>query len=533
MKYLLSHAVDHSAQRTPDQVAFRCRNEHISYAQLARRSNQLAHLLVEQSVERGDRVGILMPRCLESAVAVYGIMKSGAAFVPINPGLPVAAQVALVNNCGLRHIVATDIPHADVREQLDSVIGPASTGDVEDIISWDACSQLAGDAPPDVRITERDLAYIMYTSGSTGQPKGIMHTHRSGLSYAELSVETYDVRPEDRIANHSPLHFDMSTFGYFAGPLAGATTVIVPEEYTKLPASLARLMEDEQITIWYSVPASLIQLLTRGAIDQRDLKSLRWVKFGGEPFPLKHLHLLMRAWPHATFSNVYGPAEVNQCTWYHATDADAEGGQPLPIGRVWPNTDGLVLNEDDCPVDDGTTGELMIRSATMMLGYWNEPELTRRSFFRDANAETDRVYYRTGDLVFRNEDGNYVFQGRRDRQIKSRGHRVEMDDVEAALVACPKVIESAVWPVDDGEGSRVIAAAVVVAVNSQLSEADIAAFVKTRLPSYAVPVSIAVRRDFPRTATGKTDRRALHQAVQTEAGKFNEQSVGGQHEESA
>ena len=183
-----------------------------------------------------------------------------------------------------------------------------------------------------VKILESDLAYIMYTSGSTGAPKGIMHTHHSGLSYAKLSTQVYDVKPSDRIANHAPLHFDISTFGYFSGPLASATTVIIPDAYTKLPASLSTLMEQEKISIWYSVPLALVQLLHNGVLEARDLSSLRWVLYGGENFMPKYIRSLMALWSNATFSNVYGPAEVNQCTFYHL-NMPPESDGPIPIGK--------------------------------------------------------------------------------------------------------------------------------------------------------------------------------------------------------
>jgi len=511
MVFLLPQTIDEMASRSPEHEAFRCRGEGLSYAQLVAQTNRLAHLLIERGVKPGDRVGVRLPRCLESPVAVHGIMKAGAVFVPIDPWLPESAVVRLLADCGVRHLITHDVPWALSDSSLETIIGPEAVDGLIPVLPWTTLDAFPADRCPDVRTTERDLAYIMYTSGSTGRPKGIMHTHRSGLSYAELSVHTYDVRSEDRIGNHSPLHFDMSTFGYFAGPLAGATTVLIPEEYTKLPASLSQLMEVERLTIWYSVPSPLVQLHTRGALERRDLTSLRWIKYGGEPFPMKHLKALMEHWPHARFSNVYGPAEVNQCTWYHLQQGDADDPQqPVPIGRVWEDTDGLVIDPDDEPITNELPGELVIRSATMMQGYWNQAELTEKSFYTHSDGtDGDRVYYRTGDLVRRRLDGNLVFLGRLDRQIKTRGHRVELDDVEAALVSCDHVVEAAAWPVDDGEGSRLIAAGVILDAESELTVIEVMSAVRKCLPAYAVPSQIDVHRDFPRTATGKIDRRAL------------------------
>ena len=195
-----------------------------------------------------------------------------------------------------------------------------------------------------------DLAYILYTSGSTGDPKGIMHTHRSGLAFAQWAAATYDLRAEDRLSNHAPLHFDLSTFDLFAGALAGATTVIIPEAITKFPASVAKLMADERISVWYSVPFALIQLLQRGNLAARDLSALRWVLFAGEVFPTKHLRSLLAALPGPRYSNLFGPTETNVCTYYHVDVLAEDSDETIPIGIVCENAHGLVVDAEGQPL---------------------------------------------------------------------------------------------------------------------------------------------------------------------------------------
>ena len=174
--------------------------------------------------------------------------------------------------------------------------------------------------------------------GINGEPKGIMHTHASGLAYAKISSDVYGLTSADRLSNFPPIHFDQMTFDYFSGPLAGATTVIIPEEYMKFPASLSELVEDEKLTVWYSVPFALIQMLLHGALDEQDCSTLRWVIYGGEPFPPKHMHALQTLWPNATFSNSYGPAETNQVNAYHLPSIAADRVEPIPIGQIWHDT---------------------------------------------------------------------------------------------------------------------------------------------------------------------------------------------------
>lgn len=274
MIYLLPDIIKNSANLFPDNVAFRYENQSLTFEELVKRSNQLAFMLIELGVERSDRIGIFLDPSLETVISVYGIMSAGAVFVPLDANAPPARIAYVINDCGINHIISGKKQIRSLNKvlqeniSLEAVIGidkklPFKT------ISWEEIARISPSQTVSVRMLEDDLAYIMYTSGTTGTPKGIMHSHRSGLAYAKLSMGLYDVKPSDILANHSPLHFDISTMGYFTMPLAGGTTVLIPESYKMIPASLSQLVEKEKITIWYSVPLALIQLLQRGALEDR------------------------------------------------------------------------------------------------------------------------------------------------------------------------------------------------------------------------------------------------------------------------
>ena len=524
MNFLLHQTIDRSAERYAGRPAFRFLGRTLTYAELVERANRLAWALVDQGVKRGDRVGLFLHKSMESPVAVYGIMKAGAAYVPLDPGAPVSRLRKTIEHCGIRCLITHAQKEQGVSELLeagtvlDCIIG-LELVDRRGIrtLGWECLAGAPGDRAPDCGVMEQDLAYIMYTSGSTGVPKGIMHTHASGLSYARMAAEVYGITHEDRLSNHSPLHFDMSTLDYFSGPLSGAATVIIPEAYTKLPASLSELIEKERLTIWYSVPFALIQLLLRGVVEERDLSELRWVLFGGEPFPPKYLQALRKLWPQARFSNVYGPAEVNQCTYYHVPDDDdSETDAALPIGRIWPNAEGLVVDEKDRPVAQGECGELLVRAPTMMRGYWNQPELNERAFYSRTNAGgVSDVFYRTGDLVQDRGDGVLLFFGRKDRQVKTRGYRVELDEVESALTTHERVEEAAAYTVTGSEDNASIEAAVILKTRQDHVADELRRHCAQLLPWYAVPESVWLLDSFPRTTSGKIDRRALRgQALQ-------------------
>ena len=528
MGELLQNLIRRAAEASPDKIAFTDGKTSISYGELESKSNQLANLLVEQGMKIGDRAAVFMPRCAQTAVAFYGILKSGGIVVPVDPGMPAGGVRSLIRNCGIRFMLTNPKKARIVRQVLampESIECAVGVGDLQccasdvKLLPWssiDAASNRWGNQNSD-RIKPNDSAYIMYSSGSTGRPKGITHTHASGLAYAKLSVATYDVTSDDVIANHSPINFDMSTFGYFSSCYAGATTLIIPAAHSKAPVSLAKLAADHKVTIWYSVPLALQQMLQHAPLDELDFSSMRWVLYGGEPFPPKHLRALMKKWPHARVSNVYGPAEVNQCTYYHvpAQYAADYRNLPVPIGRTWDQADGLIIDAEDEIIDDQRSGELVICSPTMMLGYWGRPELNKKALFHHVDPSgSPKVYYRTGDLVKRREDGNLMFLGRKDRQVKVRGYRVELDDIERTLSNHPDVEEAGVYWILNGS-EKEIQATIICDENSKADEISLKNYLKSCLSAYAIPNRITLVSDLPRTGSGKIDRKYLKDSAQT------------------
>ncbi len=527
MTQLLSQIIEQSAQRQPQHVAFRCRERSLTYAELNEQASQLAAMLQKFGIEPGDRVAIYMPKAVEMAVGVYGCLKAGVIYVAVDPALPVSRLKCVLEDAEVAAVLTLDRQ----RKQLDEiwreleakprvVVGLSSADNIDvDVIAWDAVDAECRFFPP--TLSENHPAYIIYTSGSTGEPKGILHTHRSGLAYARLAAETYEVNSTDRLGNFAPLHFDQSTFEFFSGPLVGATTVLIPEEHMRFPASLAQLIEDEQLTIWYSVPFALVQLLLRGALETRDLSSLRWVLYGGEPFPVGYLSDLMKRLPAATFSNVYGPAEVNQCTYFNLTQPPECVNTSIPIGRIWPETKGLIVDDVNRPVARGEVGELLINSSTMMTGYWNRPELTDRVMVDLlSNGESVR-FFRTGDLVRELDDGNLEFHGRSDRQIKIRGNRVELDEIQAVILRLPGILTVAAFAsFDPATNDRRAVVAVILSEHAELSANEILIETRKRLPIYAVPSEVIITERFPQTTSGKTDYIALEK-------QFSATTAGG------
>ncbi|MDH4171373.1 MAG: amino acid adenylation domain-containing protein [Acidimicrobiia bacterium] len=504
MTATLADLVAEQARRRPTAPAVAAAGRELTWADLDEQTALLAGSLQQMGVERGDRVGIWMHKSLRTPVAVHGVLRAGGAYVPLDPLTPPAAVARTIEDCGL-DIVVSETPAADRLPQLFAAAPRlrSAVGVVDDTVPGVRWEDLGAVGAP-VALTRDDLAYVMYTSGSTGEPKGIMHTHGSAMAYASRAAATYSLEPDDRLGLLTPIHFDMSTFELFAGPLAGACTVVVPEPYLRVPASLAQLIAKEQITTLYGVPFLFTQLLDRGALDQHDLGRVRWLLYGGEPFAARRLAEWMRRLPNCRVSNVYGPAEVNQCTFHHL-DEPPPLDVVIPIGECWDGADGRVV-VDGRDARRGDPGELWIASPTMMAGYWARPDRTAESVVQDREG---RRWYRTGDLVVEVDPGRYQFVARMDDQVKVRGHRLELSPVELALGAIDGVRHAVAGVIEgDGRASELVA----VYVGSSSTE-DILRQLAEQLPPYAVPSRLAAVDDLPTGPTGKIDRRHVRRHV--------------------
>ena len=532
MAYLLQHLLRDSAARAAERPAVAVGERFLSYAELDRLSNQVARALLAQGVAPGDQVGILAPKSAASVVAVFGVLKAGACYVPLDPKSPAHRLTAIMADSGIAVVLADQATAHQAAAMTDSapalrslvIAGPhwgpeggsslAALPPGLAVLPWDAVrAELDGPLTGDQAI-ETDLAYILYTSGSTGTPKGVMISHRASLTFCAWAASCTGLREQDRVCSPAPLHFDLSVFDIFATCRAGACMVALPEKTTTFPVRLAEWMEQERISVWYSVPSILAMLATYGNLQAFDLSELRAIVFAGEVFPVKHLTRLMAQLPDARYLNWYGPTETNVCTWYEVPPGSAELTAPIPIGRACANTDVFAVASDGRRVSKpGQEGELYVRGPGLMHGYWDQPDKTRQVLSRNPFQEAyNEPTYRTGDLVTVDEEGNYVFLGRRDGMVKTRGYRVELGEVEAALYAHPDIREAVVLPVpDEILGNRLRA---VISANGApgLTRQDVLEHCLRRLPGYMVPDVVEFCEALPRTSTGKVDRTQLARA---------------------
>lgn len=515
--YLLDQLVRQAAEREPESEAVRVEGRSCTYSELDGLADGVAAALQDQGVRVGDRVALQHPKTLETIASVYGILRAGAAYVPLDPKAPDVRSATITRDCAVAAVVAGRAQIEGLRSEggaeaaprgivLEADSAPDSNvaGDPPaGFLTW---SDLSSDAvPTDRSVNETDLAYILYTSGSTGRPKGVSITHRNSLAFVEWAHDTFALTCEDVVTQNAPLHFDLSTFDLYATAMAGATVTVVPETAKLFPVRLSQWLEDEGVSVWYSVPMALALLARHGKLEDRRLEALRTVLFAGEVFPPRQLAELMGLLPHARYFNLYGPTETNVCTYWEVREPPP-GDDAVPIGRVCENQRGIVVDSDgEVVAGAGAEGELWIRSPTVAQGYWADATRTGERF-------VDPATYRTGDLVRVLDDAEppcLGLVGRMDHMIKSRGYRIELGEIEAALASHAGVTAAcAVGVPDELMGNRIVG---FCAVEGDVEAADVLRACRERLPGYMVPERLEVSATLPRTSSGKVDRGDLSQ----------------------
>ncbi|MGH8263594.1 MAG: amino acid adenylation domain-containing protein, partial [Steroidobacteraceae bacterium] len=365
------------------------------------------------------------------------------------------------------------------------------------------------------------VAHILFTSGTTGTPKGVMITHASVVHLIGWALRHFQIGPEDRISQHSPLRFDLSTFDIFGALWAGAELHLVPSHLNLLPHKLAQVMRDGELTQWFSVPSALNLMAKFDVVRQGDFPQLKRVLFAGEVLPTPTLIHWMRRLPHVRFTNLFGPTETTIVSSHYTVSAcPTDEREPIPIGTACDGEELLALDEELRPVPDGEIGELYIRGAGVSPGYWRDSERTLQSFVPCPGAADPRErMYRTGDLVRHTADGVFHFIGRRDTQIKSRGYRIELGEIEAALHPLTCLSESAVVAVQSaGFEGWLIGCAYVPVAGHEVTPKQLRAELSRLLPNYMLPVHWLRYKALPRNDNGKIDRPLLKIEIQQVAG---------------
>lgn len=513
---MLQHLLEDSAHRYPENVAVEDpdRGEAITYLTLDERSEKLRDDLLRHGVRASDRVGLCARKSIAGLVSIFGILKAGAAYVPVAVDAPDSRNAQILSDCSVKALlVDRNIlrrlrkgPHGGCLGPVRDCPALSPYGDELALVSMRGQENpaVARAGVPD------DLAYILYTSGSTGTPKGVMHSHRSALSFISWCSETFEPTPFDRVSCHAPFHFDLSIFDVYVTVKHGATVVLIGEETGKQATHLAALIAERRVSIWYSTPSVLRLLVEFGRMERHDYSRLRLILFAGEVFPYRYLKTLQERLPNRRYFNLYGPTETNVCTFCEIPPefrGDRMG--PTSIGRACSGTLTQVMRENGREVRPGEAGELYVSGGTVMLGYWNRPDLDAKVFLVDGEG---RRWYRTGDQVQETTAGDYLFLGRRDRMVKRRGFRIELGEVETLLYRHPLVTEAAVIALGDQQNDVRIMAFLCWADEKPPSLVALKRFCAENMPPYLIPDQFSFLKAIPKTSTNKIDYQGLVRA---------------------
>ena len=544
---LLQDYVARQAETRPEATAVVLGGERLSYGGLEALSNRLARALREAGCRRGDRVGLLVPKSPAAVAGILAVYKSGGILVPLDPGSPAARLAKVLRSAECRLVLAGGgAPGAGggrdrsdgVVERLAELVAVAPKGWNRLRFGWLGAREgfprpdcgldaplapaFAADdlprhspEPLESRGNAGDPAHILYTSGSTGEPKGVMVTHESVVRFVEWAVRHFRVGAGERLSGHSPLHFDLSTFDLFGAFAAGAELHLVPPELNLLPNRLADFIRGSRLTQWFSVPSVLAYMAQFEVVAQDDFPTLRRLLWCGEVFPPPALAHWVRRLPHVAFTNLYGPTETTIASSFHdLSRGAADEREPVPIGRACDGEELLVLDGDLRSVPPGETGELYIAGAGLSPGYWRDPARTAAAFLPDPRRlRPGGRIYRTGDLARADRSGRVHVLGRADSQIKSRGYRIELGEIETAIAALGLTREAVVTAVPSAgfEGHR-ICCAYVPAGGVEAGPAALRRELGRLLPGYMIPARWMSWERLPRNGSGKLDRRRVHEA---------------------
>ncbi len=532
--YLIQHYVEQSAGENPRKTAITHKAQAISYSELWELSGKVADNLVKAGFSPRNPVCIYMHKSIPAVVSMLGVLRAGGTYIPLDSHYSPLSRISrIIGMSGSEYLVSdldqweglasymengtSGLP-AGMKVLLTNTMSDSRTGhgtvkqtsSSHDVRFYDGSIHGAGSY--DSAITDDDTAYVLYTSGSTGVPKGVMLSHRNARTFIDWAISFFSPTAEDVFSNIAPLHFDLSVFDVYVALASSATVKLVPHETSMNPRALKEWIRDEAVTCFYSVPSVWVSMMSHAKIGEGDFPTLSRVLFAGEVFPQAQLYALMKSVPNARFYNLYGPTETNVCTCHEVKSAEEVLAGPVPIGRACANTEVLVLKDNDEPASKGEEGELLVKGSIVTRGYYGNPERTACAFRRSPLRVHDgAMFYKTGDIVRVLEPGLFAYVGRKDLMVKCSGFRIELQEIEHAIASHPDVREAIAVPVycDDGGNATHIAAFVVAARGTKPGILGIKEHVAGMLPRYMVPEEIVVLDEMPRNANGKADRQEL------------------------
>lgn len=496
--------LDEAARRFGTKTAVSDEYESVTFNELKARGLAIGTSVLNVS-EKGympEPVLVYLPKSAKCIACFMGAMYAGNPYVPIAYDMPLSRIQRIVDLLeGRGHIITDDAGLENIRQMNISAAIRVHT--------YDAAVNTAADEDRVYKaldaVVDTDPIYIMFTSGSTGEPKGVTVAHRGVVDYALWVRRTFGINETDRLGNQAPFYFDNSIFDIYSMLLTGAQMEIIPETLFMFPSKLPEFIRDNNITVIFWVPTVMINVANSGALRDVDMPTLKTVAFCGEVMPNTQLNIWRANHPAAVYANLYGPTEISDVCTYYIVDRVFKDSEPLPIGRACENMRVIILNENNEIAKTGEQGELCVIGTGVSLGYWNKPEISGRVFVQNpANPFYEERIYRTGDLAHINCEGLIMYDGRMDNQVKVKGNRIELGEIECAAMAVEGV-KGACAVFDTSNESIVLFVESCCALTLRKFNNEL----KKYIPKYMLPGKLVVLDSFPHTANDKIDRVTL------------------------
>lgn len=494
--------LEDTAGRFPDKTAFANESMGMTFQEVSDVSRSIGTCLLKKGYQK-EPIVIYMKKHPHMIAAFWGVVYSSSFYVPIDEEMPKFRISLIFQNLKPRAVICDETTCQQVKEFRDF------DGEVllyDEICREEADSELLMDIRE--RSIDTDPIYIVFTSGSTGIPKGVAACHRSVIDYIENLTEVLRITEDSVLANQTPLYFDACLKELFSSLKCGATTYLTPKSLFMFPIKLVEFLNEYKINTVCWVVSALTMISSMKTFDKAVPQYLHTVAFGSEVFPIRQFHLWKKALPNARFINLYGPTEATGMSCYYEVNRDFEEGELIPIGRPFRNTEVLLLDEENKTAKKGEPGEICIRGTSLTLGYYKDYEKTDEVFVQNPlNQCYHELIYRTGDIGKLNEYGELVFISRKDYQVKHMGHRIELGEIEVHVNMIGGIHNACC--IYDKEKEKI-----TLFYTGDVEKKDLAASLRKMLPRYMMPNQVYALEEMPLTANGKTDRTALRQMIQ-------------------
>ena len=496
---VITDYLEKTVEKYPNKLAFADKKRETTYEELQSNAKKIGTKIIKNNYGNNKPIAIYLDKEVECVESMLGVVYSGNFYTVLDSKSPKERIDLILNTLNPKAIITNSKCISKVNELL--------TGDTE-IIIYEECMEETEKTEllktTREKIIDTNPMYILFTSGSTGVPKGTVVSHRAVITYSNWVVDTFDISNETIFGSQTPFYFSMSITDVFSTIITGATFYIIPKMYFSFPIKLLEFLNEKKVNTIYWVPSALCIVANFGTLEEIKLEYLKKVMFAGEVMPVKQLNMWIEKLPSdVMFANLYGPTETTDICTYYVVDRKFDNLETLPIGKHCDNCDVLIIKDDGTEAKDGEQGELCVRGSFLAQGYYKNPIQTQKAFIQNPlNDKYPEIIYKTGDIVKYNDKGELIYLSRKDFQIKHMGYRIELGEIENRINNIEGITTSV--GIYDTEKSKII-----LFYQGTLEEVELLNSAKAKLPNYMVPNEVRKMDKIPYNANGKLDRALL------------------------